>query len=77
MLNNFSGADKVYIASGYTALRKGIDVLARLIQQHFQLHPFTNTLSLFSGRRRDRFKGLYWEKDGFILLLHFIILLSE
>ena len=23
---------------------------------------------LFCGRRRDRIKGLYWEKDGFILL---------
>ena len=23
---------------------------------------------MFCGRRRDRIKGLYWEKDGFILL---------
>ena len=26
MLNDFAGADKVYIACGYTDLRKGIDV---------------------------------------------------
>ena len=77
MLNDFTGADKVYIACGYTDLRKGIDGLARMVQQQFELDPFTNTLFLFCGRRRDRFKGLYWEKDGFILLLHFIILLSE
>ena len=25
-------------------------------------------LFLFCGRRRDRINGLYWEKDGFILL---------
>ncbi len=56
------------IACGYTDLRKGIDGLARLIQQQFALDPFTNTLFLFCGRRRDRIKGLYWEKDGFILL---------
>ena len=68
MLNDFTGADKVYIACGYTDLRKGIDGLARLVQQQFALNPFTNTLFLFCGRRRDRIKGLYWEKDGFILL---------
>ena len=68
MLNDFTGADKVYIACGYTDLRKGIDGLARMVQQQFQLDPFTNTLFLFCGRRRDRIKGLYWEKDGFILL---------
>ena len=68
MLNDFTGADKVYIACGYTDLRKGIDGLAQLVQQQFELDPFTNTLFLFCGRRRDRIKGLYWEKDGFILL---------
>ena len=68
MLNDFTGADKVYIACGYTDLRKGIDGLARLVQQQFELDPFTNTLFLFCGRRRDRIKGLYWENDGFILL---------
>ena len=64
MLNDFTGADQVYIACGYTDLRKGIDGLARLVQQQFELDPFTNTLFLFCGRRRDRIKGLYWEKDG-------------
>ena len=68
MLNDFTGADQVYIACGYTDLRTGIDGLARLVQQQFELDPFTNTLFLFCGRRRDRIKGLYWEKDGFILL---------
>ena len=60
MLNDFTGADQVYIACGYTDLRKGIDGLARLVQQQFELDPFTNTLFLFCGRRRDRIKGLYW-----------------
>lgn len=61
MLNDFTGADQVYIACGYTDLRKGIDGLARLVQQQFELDPFTNTLFLFCGRRRDRIKGLYCE----------------
>lgn len=53
MLNDFTGADKVYIACGYTDLRKGIDGLATMVQQQFELDPFTNTLFLFCGRKRD------------------------
>ena len=68
MLSDFNGADKVYIACSYTDLRKGIDGLASLVQQQFRLDPFTNTLFLFCGRRRDRMKALYREGDGFILL---------
>ena len=68
MLSDFTGADRVYLAVGYTDLRKGIDGLASLVQRQFELDPFTNTLFLFCGRRRDRLKGLYWEKDGFVLL---------
>lgn len=58
MLNGFTGADKAYIACRYTDLRRGIDGLASIVQQQFQLDPFTNTLFLFCGRRKDRIKGL-------------------
>lgn len=68
MLSDFSGAERVYIACGYTDLRRGIDGLALLVQQQFRLDPFTNTLFLFCGRRRDRIKALYWEGNGFVLL---------
>lgn len=68
MLNDFTGADKIYIACGYTDLRRGIDGLAAIIQQEFKLDPFTNALFLFCGRRRDRIKALYWEGNGFVRL---------
>lgn len=35
MLNDFTGAEKVYIACGYTDLRRGIDGLAAMVQQEF------------------------------------------
>ena len=58
----------MYIACGYTDLRRGIDGLAAMVQQEFSLDPFTNTLFLFCDRRRDRIKALYWEGNGFVLL---------
>ena len=62
MLTDFTGADRVYIACGYADLRRGIDGLAAMVQQQFNLDPFTNALFLFCGRRRDRIKALYWEQ---------------
>lgn len=69
MLNDAVGFAKVYIACGYTDLRRGIDGLAGIIKEQFQMDPFaTGTLFLFCGRRTDRIKGLLWEQDGFLLL---------
>ena len=68
MLNDFTGAEHIYIACGYTDLRKGIDGLALLVQKHFELDPFSSSLFLFCGKRNDRIKALYWEGDGFVLL---------
>ena len=70
MLNDGTGFKKVYIATGFTDLRRGIDGLARIIRFQFHLDPYDkNALYLFCGRRTDRIKGLLWEGDGFLLLL--------
>lgn len=67
-MNDFGCSCPVYIACGYTDLRRGIDGLASIVQSQFQLDPFQRMLFLFCGRRCDRIKGLYWEGDGFLLL---------
>ena len=64
MLNNATGFKKIYIATGFTDLRRGIDGLAYIIKYNFQLDPFDkDTLFLFCGRKTDRIKGLLWEGD--------------
>lgn len=68
MLNDFKCGCPVYLACGYTDLRKGIDGLAGMVQREFHLDPFQEALFLFCGRRKDRIKGLYWEGDGFVLV---------
>ena len=67
MLKDFQPT-KVFIACGYTDLRRGIDGLASIVHSQFNLDPYTNTLFLFCGRKRDRIKALYWEGDGFLML---------
>ncbi len=68
MLNDFNCSCPVYIACGYTDLRRGIDRLANLVKTQFQMEPFQRALFLFCGRKRDRLKAPYWERDGFVLL---------
>ncbi|MEG1725551.1 MAG: IS66 family insertion sequence element accessory protein TnpB [Anaerovoracaceae bacterium] len=68
MLGDISKAERIYIATGYTDMRKSIDGLAALIQQNFNLNPFSNSLYIFCGRGTSKIKALYWEGDGFVLL---------
>ena len=69
MLNDATGFSRIYIAAGYTDLRRGIDGLASIIKFQFKLDPFQkNILFLFCGKRSDRINGLVWEGDGFLLL---------
>lgn len=67
MLGDITAAQDIYIACGYTDMRKSIDGLAAIVQQQFRMNPFSPALFLFCGKRRDRFKALLWEGDGFML----------
>ena len=67
MLGDITVAKDIYIACGYTDMRKSIDGFAALVQQQFRMDPFSPALFLFCGKRRDRFKALLWEGDGFII----------
>lgn len=68
MWARFPTKGKIYLALGYTDMRKGIDGLCALVQEHFGKELRTHDLFLFCGRRTDRIKRVIWEGDGFLLL---------
>jgi len=69
MLNDATSFKKIYLATGYTDLRRGIEGLSAIIRFHFKLDPYDrNTIFLFCGKRCDRIKALVWEGDGFLLM---------
>lgn len=49
-------------------MRKGIDGLATLVQDSFEFDPYSDSIFLFSGLSKDRYKCLYFDGDGFALL---------
>ena len=68
MLNDANGFSHVYLCTGYTDLRKGIDGLVTVVTGSFGLDPTEpGTLFLFCGRRNDRMKALLYEGDGWLL----------
>jgi transposase len=57
----------VYLACGFTDLRKSIDGLAVLVQEGFGLDPFSPCLFVFCNRECNKLKILHWEHNGFWL----------
>ena len=62
MLNDASGFRRIYLATGYTDLRRGMEGLASIIKFNFQLDPYQkDILFLFCGRlisANEIFRGL-------------------
>lgn len=65
---NLNEISTIYLAQGYTDLRKGIDGYASIIQDHFKMSPFQDALYIFCNKHRDKLKCLYWDGTGFWLL---------
>lgn len=60
-----SAAVRVYLATAPADMRKGFDGLAALASCGLGLDPLSGHLFVFSNRRRDRLKVLYWDRDGY------------
>ncbi|WP_255217957.1 IS66 family insertion sequence element accessory protein TnpB [Lactobacillus delbrueckii] len=65
---NLAELGRVFIVCGKTDMRRGIDSLAYIVKKSFNLDPFSGYVFLFCGSRRDRFKALYWDGQGFWML---------
>ena len=59
---------KIYISSANIDMRKGIDGLASIVQQKFELDPFEDAMFVFHNRSCDKIKIIYWDCNGFCLL---------
>lgn len=65
-----SADDKeIYLACGYTDMRKSINGLTTIVQSSFKLDPFNASIYVFCNKHKDRIKILEWDGNGFWLHL--------
>jgi len=56
---------RVYLCLTACDMRKSFDGLHALVREHLELDAFAGHLFVFTSRRCDRVKILYWDRDGF------------
>lgn len=58
----------IYVSLESIDMRKSIDGLLMLIVDLLKNNPQSGNLFLFASRDRKKVKGLYWDRNGFVLL---------
>jgi transposase len=56
---------RVYLCTSPCDMRRSFDGLRSLVAGVMDLDAFAGHLFVFSNKRRDRVKILYWDRDGF------------
>jgi transposase len=68
MLTLSPGA-RVFVATSRVDGRKGIDGLSTLVRSQFGEDPLSGSMYVFFSRRGDRVRVLYWDRDGYVLIM--------
>ena len=66
MISGFA-VNQVYLATGFTDMRKSINGLSLLVSEQLVQDPFSGSVFVFCNHARDKLKILYWECNGFWL----------
>lgn len=59
---------RIWIAAGYTDLRRGFQGLTTLVETVLEQAPYSGHVFVFRGKRGDLIKLLWWDGDGLCLL---------
>jgi transposase len=55
---------QIFLVAGITDMRKSFNGLAAVVRNDLRSDPLSGALFVFSNRRRDRLKVLFWDRSG-------------
>lgn len=59
---------KILVSIKPIDMRNAIDGLTQRVVEHWQMNPQECYLFLFCNSQRNKVKGLYWDRNGFMLI---------
>ena len=62
---SLTAATRIFLVAGPTDMRKSFNGLGALVSVELKKNPLSGDLFVFSNRRRDLLKILYWDHSGF------------
>lgn len=69
-MKNVHEFSEIYLHKAPVDGRRQINGLSAIVQASMGHSPFSGALFVFTSRRRDTVKLLYWNKSGFALWMH-------
>lgn len=63
-----AGNYKFHVATKPVDFRKGMDGLAAIVMNEFDLDPFSGAIFIFRSKRSDRMKIIFWDGTGLVLV---------
>jgi|ERR1041384_2037714 transposase len=62
---SFIPSSEIFLVTGVTDMRKSFNGLMAIVESELRRDPLSGGLFVFSNRRRDRLKILFWDRSGF------------
>jgi transposase len=65
---DFNKIEEIYLATGYTDLRKSINGFSILVQEKYHLSPFIDAMFIFCNRHKNKIKDIILGQNRIWLL---------
>lgn len=66
-MKSYKDFPEVFLFRPFVDMRKQINGLSAIVQSEMKLNPYDDALFVFTNKRRELLKCLYWDRSGFAM----------